>query len=325
RLVHLAARFDDELEWLRQGVKSASQWIADRLQIRSATAREWIRVGHALRHLPLIDAALAAGEISYAKARILTRWADVDSEAQLLGLARERTADRLSVAIARALADGGETDDERDARLHEARSVTTWTDGDGMTVVRVVVPPSVGKPIVAAIDELVRRIAALPPEGPVDAPTVPDGAPAGAVCEQKVVDEVTESGQNAPAGATGRQSVSAPPPKVSRQMSAPTDSLVDTLHKIGLRWHPSGHDEWTFPSLAQQRADALVVLLLGAGVQVSTEVVFHVRGDGATFDDGTPTTDSAIFRQLDQAFVRLLIHDADRRPVNASSARRLPT
>ena len=39
RLVHLAARFDDELEWLRQGVKSASQWIADRLQIRSATAR----------------------------------------------------------------------------------------------------------------------------------------------------------------------------------------------------------------------------------------------------------------------------------------------
>lgn len=51
----------------------------------------------------------------------------------------------------------------------------------------------------------------------------------------------------------------------------------------------------------------------------------HVRGDGVTFDDGTPTTNNAVVRLLDESFVRLLIHDAERRPINASSRRRHPT
>ena len=121
RLVHLAAEFDEGLEWWRQGVASAALWISQRLQVQSATAREWIRVGHELRYLPLIDAAWAAQDISYAKVRILTRWADEGNEHELLTLARERSANRLSAAIAKSLADGGESDDERDERLHEAR------------------------------------------------------------------------------------------------------------------------------------------------------------------------------------------------------------
>ncbi|MEZ5282525.1 MAG: DUF222 domain-containing protein [Acidimicrobiales bacterium] len=307
RLVHLAARFDEELEWFYQGVKSAAQWIADRLGIRSSTAREWIRVGYSLRELPLIDKALADHEISYAKARILTRWADPDNEAHLLELAVERSADRLSVAIARALADDGETDEERDVRLHEARSVTTWTDGDGMTVVRVVLPPSVGKCVVAAFDELARRIAELPADLPAD-------PPAGAFGGRSVSADNAEGEQDPPAGGSDRRHVS----------NRPQRALPAALLEMRRRWQPAD-DGWVIPSLAQQRADAFVALFLTRDVQVSTEVVFHVRGDGATFDDGTPTTNSSIFRLLDHAFVRLLIHDAQRRPVNASSARRLPT
>ena len=48
--------------------------------------------------------------------------------------------------------------------------------------------------------------------------------------------------------------------------------------------------------------------------------VIHVRGDGVTFDDGTPTTNHAVLRRLDESFIRLLIHDAERRPVNASKS-----
>ena len=169
RLVELAARFDEGLEWFELGLKSASQWIAARLGIQSSTAREWIRVGYSLRELPLIDTAWAGREISYAKVRILTRWADPDNETDLVELARERSADRLSVAIARYFVDGNETDEERDTRLHDARSFTTWTDGDGMTVVRLVVPPSIAKPVVAAVDELVRRIAGTPHTTAADA------------------------------------------------------------------------------------------------------------------------------------------------------------
>jgi hypothetical protein len=291
RIVHLAARFDGDLEWYRSGCKSASQWISARLQVQSSTAREWIRVGYELRHLPMIDEAFAAQEVSYAKVRILTRWADAHSEERLLALALERSADRLTAGIAAALAEDGETDEERDRRLHDERSFSTWTDGDGMTVIRVVLPPSVAKPVTAAVDELVRRIAETPMEADEDPSADAFGEP-----------NVTESS-----------------PTVS------TASLPTTLRELRRRWQPAEGDAWTIPSLAQQRADAFVTLFMSQAVQLTTEVVVHVRGDGTTFDDGTPTTNHAVLRQLDQAFIRLLIHDAERRPVNASSRRRHPT
>ena len=80
-----------------------------------------------------------------------------------------------------------------------------------------------------------------------------------------------------------------------------------------------------WPSLAQQRADALLALIAGGGANVITEVVIHVRGDGCTLDDGTPIADSVVARLLSEAFIRVLIHDAERRPINASSRRRHPT
>lgn len=81
------------------------------------------------------------------------------------------------------------------------------------------------------------------------------------------------------------------------------------------------------PSLAQQRADAVVALVLSEedGAKVETEVVVHVRGDGCSMDDGTPITDNAVASQLDSAFIRALIHNAERTPVNASGRQRHPT
>ena len=326
RVVHLAARFDEELEWYRLGHRSASAWIASQLQIQTSTAREWIRVGHALRHLPSIDAAFAAHEISYAKVRIVTRWADDDNEALLLELARERSASRLSVAIARAFANDGETDAERDIRLHEERSLTTWTDGDGMTVVRIVLAPSVAKPVVAAVDELVRRIA----QTPRDTPKVPNDPAASERCDQPVAADAADGETQTPsAGAFGRPSVSEPSPTVASGSASGSEDAVDslpaTLRELRRRWQPAEPDDWGIPSLAQQRADAFVALLLRCDIDLTTEVVVHVRGDGITFDDGTPTTSHAVLRQIDGAFIRLLIHDAERQPINASRRQRHAT
>lgn len=82
-------------------------------------------------------------------------------------------------------------------------------------------------------------------------------------------------------------------------------------------------DEW--PSLAQQRADGLVQVALGEGKGVQAELVIHVRGDGATLDDGTPITSTAVAGIVDEAFVRALVHDAEGKPLNASSRQRHPT
>lgn len=79
------------------------------------------------------------------------------------------------------------------------------------------------------------------------------------------------------------------------------------------------------PSLAQQRADALVELVTNGGSSIETEIVLHVRGDGCSFDDGTPLTNTIVERLAPDAFLRALIHDAEGRPVNASARRRHPT
>ncbi len=328
RVVHVAARFDEGLEWFRLGHRSASGWIASQLQIQTSTAREWIRVGHALRHLPLIDEAFAGQEISYAKVRIVTRWADDGNEALLLELARERSADRLPVAIAKAFADEGETDAERDVRLHDERSLTTWTDGNGMTVVRIVLAPSVAKPVVAAVDELVRRIAQTPMEDMEDMEDMDtaDEATGSEHCDQRAaVPDVADCEPNAPAGAFDEPNVSESPLTVASSAESVADSLPSTLRALRRRWQPAQADGAWIPSLAQQRADAFVALLLGCDIDLTTEVVVHVRGDGITFDDGTPTTGHAVLRQLDEAFIRLLIHDAERRPINASRRQRHAT
>lgn len=82
----------------------------------------------------------------------------------------------------------------------------------------------------------------------------------------------------------------------------------------------------TYPSLGQQRADALVrVASTGHGKPANTEIVVHVRDTGNTLTDGTPLTDNAVTRLLPDAFVSLLMHDAQRFPIDASPRRRLPT
>ena len=60
-------------------------------------------------------------------------------------------------------------------------------------------------------------------------------------------------------------------------------------------------------------------------IDLVTEVVIHVRGDGTSFDDGTPLTNNAVCQRLDQSFVRMLLHDMERRPIDASNRRRHPT
>ena len=92
-----------------------------------------------------------------------------------------------------------------------------------------------------------------------------------------------------------------------------------------LRREPDGN----WPTVAQQRHDALARIINGTGGttqnSVHYEVVLHARSDGCALDDGTPITESTIAALLDKAFIRLLIHDAQRNPVNASTRRRLPT
>lgn len=96
-----------------------------------------------------------------------------------------------------------------------------------------------------------------------------------------------------------------------------------TTHVMSTRPTATAIEQW--PSLAQQHADALAHLLQEGAGSLTTEVVVHVREDGAALDDGTALPMSVVERVAPEAFIRVLIHDAENRPINASAKRRHPS
>src|SRR5262249_50666549 len=86
RLLTDRRRFDEQEGWARQGAVSCAHWLGWRCGIALGAAREKLRVAHALAQLPLIDAALRDGQLSFSKARAMTRIATPDNEANLLEL-----------------------------------------------------------------------------------------------------------------------------------------------------------------------------------------------------------------------------------------------
>jgi len=120
------------------------------------------------------------------------------------------------------------------------------------------------------------------------------------------------------------------PPVAAATITTPVDALVLQQRPAAGGSHASADASDTYlpmrwPSVGQQRADALVELVGGGGGAVAAEVVVHVRADGCSLDDGTPIAGTIVERIAPEAFLRVLIHDAERRPINASGRQRHPT
>jgi hypothetical protein len=122
RLLSCIRVFDQEGGWERQGAVSCAHWLSWRIGVDLPTAREKVRVARALGSLPGIEAALARGELSYAKIRALTRAATPENEQQLLELARHATGAQLERIcrdyrrVAASLMDEGPLTEERSVR-----------------------------------------------------------------------------------------------------------------------------------------------------------------------------------------------------------------
>ena len=66
------AAYDERKLWRLDGATSMASWLAARYGLALGTAREWVRVGHALRGRPEIAETYALGEISWDRLRLLT-------------------------------------------------------------------------------------------------------------------------------------------------------------------------------------------------------------------------------------------------------------
>ena len=151
----LVAEFDRRGGWGAVGIRSCAHWLAWQCGLSPGAAREHVRVARALTTLPQTSASFAAGRLSYAKVRALTRVAEPGTEAALLELAHELTASQLE----RVVREWRRSDAVDAARVAAERRVDCWWDDDGMLHVRLCLAPEEGAEFLAGVDSLAERSA----------------------------------------------------------------------------------------------------------------------------------------------------------------------
>jgi 5-methylcytosine-specific restriction endonuclease McrA len=92
RFLQLVAEFDARRGWASWDLPSCAAWLAWKCQVAPGTAREQVRVARALADLPVITAEFAAGRMSYAKVRALTRITTPETETELAQITGPMTA-----------------------------------------------------------------------------------------------------------------------------------------------------------------------------------------------------------------------------------------
>jgi hypothetical protein len=141
RFLLLVADFDERGGWASWEMPSCAAWLSWKCQIAPGTAREQVRVARALRELSVICEEFAAGRLSYAKVRALTRIATPETEKNLAEMAAPMTAGQLErFARAHRQVSRGEQDGKpacREARL-------TWRYDESGISISMQLPPAEG-------------------------------------------------------------------------------------------------------------------------------------------------------------------------------------
>ena len=154
-LLVLIREFDARTGW--SGCTSCAHWLSWRTGLAPGAAREHVRVARALGNLPKLSDAMRRGVVSYSKVRAVTRVATPETEQTLLDVALCGTAAHVEQIVRgwRRVDRTAEQTEER--RRHQARSLRTWVDDDGMVVVQGRLTPEVGavlrRALEAACDE----------------------------------------------------------------------------------------------------------------------------------------------------------------------------
>ncbi|MEL7185221.1 MAG: DUF222 domain-containing protein [Pseudomonadota bacterium] len=152
-LLVMVREFDERAGFLQWGLSNAAEWLAWRCDISATTAYEKVRVAHALKHLRSVSAAFAAGELSYAKVRALTRVASRENESDLLEFALRHTAANVE-QYCRELRNGNPESVSTAERAIRNRSLRIRRDAErGMMAITIEVPIESGEIIEKALDK----------------------------------------------------------------------------------------------------------------------------------------------------------------------------
>jgi 5-methylcytosine-specific restriction endonuclease McrA len=175
RFLVLLGEFDERRGWASWEMNSCAQWLSWKCQMSSGTAREHVRVARSLRDLPVIRREFAAGRLSYAKVRALTRIATSATEAGLAEIAGPMTGNQLE-RFARAHRQCSQADDAA-ARIR--RRLTWRFEENGSLAGSFRLPPLAGAVLLKALRAAIAEQEAPGDSGQagVSAETPPAGKP----------------------------------------------------------------------------------------------------------------------------------------------------
>jgi hypothetical protein len=92
RWLLLVAEYDRRAGHETWGCRTVAHWLSWHCGLDMRSAREKVRVAHALEDLPLVTEEFAAGRLSYSKVRAITRVANPANEEQLVMYSQHATA-----------------------------------------------------------------------------------------------------------------------------------------------------------------------------------------------------------------------------------------
>ena len=147
RFLQLVAEFDARGGWATWDLPSCAAWLAWKCQVAPGTAREQVRVARALVSLPRITAEFAAGRMSYAKVRALTRITTTATEADLAEIAGPMTAAQCE----RFVAAHRKASDTEELASWATRRVSVHVGEDGSMTISAKLPAADGAVVLQAL------------------------------------------------------------------------------------------------------------------------------------------------------------------------------
>src|ERR1700730_9838309 len=160
RWLSLIGEFDRRQGWSDGATQSCAHWLNWKCGIDLGAAREKVRVAHSLQKLPRIRAAMARGELSYSKARALTRVACAQTEEYFLSIALHGTAAHVEKLVRHYRRAEEAPELLREAWTEGGSSVTHSYAEDGSLFLKGRLPAEIGALGIKALDAAVNDPAA---------------------------------------------------------------------------------------------------------------------------------------------------------------------
>ena len=166
QLLVMIAEFDRKKYWALEGFQTCAHWLNVHCGFGLGSARERIRIAHALCRLPKIAKHFSTGELSYSKVRAVTRVANETNEEHLLNFGLHGTAHQVDRIVSQYRRLGRFQDEDEVCRQYVERAVSYYYDEVGSLVMKVKMPAAEGEMLVKALEKMMEADRAECPDVP---------------------------------------------------------------------------------------------------------------------------------------------------------------